>query len=238
MPSRSTERINFGKIKEIIAPPNLIELQTNSYKEFLQADVAPVQAQEPGPAGRVHRGLSHRKLRRQMRPRFPQLRNRRAQARLAGMPARRPDLRRAALRHLPAQGGKEHQGRKGVHGRTAADDPAGHVRHQRRRARHRQPAAPFARPGLRGNPASQRQEAPVLPHHPRPRFLVRGPVRHQRFALRLSRPQETPPQISDHHVLPRPRLRLGRGHPQAVLRHRGPDASRRPRSSTTSRTRC
>ncbi len=40
MPSRATERINFGKIKEIIAPPNLIELQTLSYKEFLQAEVA------------------------------------------------------------------------------------------------------------------------------------------------------------------------------------------------------
>jgi len=39
MPSRVTERINFGKIKEIIAPPNLIELQTNSYKEFLQAEI-------------------------------------------------------------------------------------------------------------------------------------------------------------------------------------------------------
>jgi DNA-directed RNA polymerase subunit beta len=38
MPSRATERINFGKIKEIIAPPNLIELQTTSYKEFLQAE--------------------------------------------------------------------------------------------------------------------------------------------------------------------------------------------------------
>src|SRR4029079_15130178 len=40
MPSRAIERINFGKIKEIIAPPNLIELQTNSYREFLQAEVA------------------------------------------------------------------------------------------------------------------------------------------------------------------------------------------------------
>ena len=39
MPSRVTERINFGKIKEIIAPPNLIELQTSSYKEFLQAEL-------------------------------------------------------------------------------------------------------------------------------------------------------------------------------------------------------
>jgi DNA-directed RNA polymerase subunit beta len=39
MPSRTTERINFGKIKEIVVPPNMIELQTDSYKEFLQADV-------------------------------------------------------------------------------------------------------------------------------------------------------------------------------------------------------
>ena len=38
MPLRATERINFGKIKEIIAPPNLIELQTNSYVDFLQLD--------------------------------------------------------------------------------------------------------------------------------------------------------------------------------------------------------
>jgi len=41
MPSRVTERINFGKIKEIVVPPNMIELQTNSYKEFLQADLPP-----------------------------------------------------------------------------------------------------------------------------------------------------------------------------------------------------
>src|SRR5881409_2809555 len=40
MPSRHTERINFGKIKEIIAPPNLIEIQVNSYREFLQAEIA------------------------------------------------------------------------------------------------------------------------------------------------------------------------------------------------------
>ncbi|MCI0745340.1 MAG: DNA-directed RNA polymerase subunit beta [Verrucomicrobia subdivision 3 bacterium] len=40
MPSRATDRINFGKIKEVISPPNLIELQTNSYAEFLQLDIA------------------------------------------------------------------------------------------------------------------------------------------------------------------------------------------------------
>ncbi len=30
------ERISFGKIKEVIEPPNLIEIQTKSYEEFLQ----------------------------------------------------------------------------------------------------------------------------------------------------------------------------------------------------------
>ncbi len=46
MPSRITERINFGKIKEIVVPPNMIELQTNSYKEFLQADAPPKRRQK------------------------------------------------------------------------------------------------------------------------------------------------------------------------------------------------
>jgi DNA-directed RNA polymerase subunit beta len=48
MPTRVTERINFGKIKEIIAPPNLIELQTNSYKDFLQAEVSPSRRKNLG----------------------------------------------------------------------------------------------------------------------------------------------------------------------------------------------
>src|SRR5262245_52066447 len=38
MAARTTERIDFGKIKEIIAPPNLIELQVNSFVEFLQLE--------------------------------------------------------------------------------------------------------------------------------------------------------------------------------------------------------
>jgi DNA-directed RNA polymerase subunit beta len=48
MPSRAPERINFGKIKEVIAPPNLIELQTTSYSEFLQNDVAPTRRKNIG----------------------------------------------------------------------------------------------------------------------------------------------------------------------------------------------
>jgi DNA-directed RNA polymerase subunit beta len=48
MPSRANERINFGRIKEIIAPPNLIELQTSSYVEFLQLDTAPTKRKNTG----------------------------------------------------------------------------------------------------------------------------------------------------------------------------------------------
>ena len=38
MPSRLTERVHFGKIKEVLAPPNLIELQTNYQSERADAD--------------------------------------------------------------------------------------------------------------------------------------------------------------------------------------------------------
>ena len=36
----NSERINFGKLREVIQPPNLIELQISSYLEFFQKDVA------------------------------------------------------------------------------------------------------------------------------------------------------------------------------------------------------
>ena len=48
MPSKAKERVNFGKIKEIIAPPNLIEVQVNSYHEFLQAEVSPEKRENIG----------------------------------------------------------------------------------------------------------------------------------------------------------------------------------------------
>ncbi|MBM3902158.1 MAG: DNA-directed RNA polymerase subunit beta [Verrucomicrobia bacterium] len=39
MPNKVSERINFGKINEVLTPPNLIEIQLDSYKEFLQAEI-------------------------------------------------------------------------------------------------------------------------------------------------------------------------------------------------------
>ncbi len=43
-----SERQNFGKIKEGAEPPNLIELQTDSYKEFLQEGVSLSKRKEMG----------------------------------------------------------------------------------------------------------------------------------------------------------------------------------------------
>src|SRR5437764_810887 len=39
MSEKNSERIHFGTIKEAIEPPNLIEVQLNSYVDFLQKDV-------------------------------------------------------------------------------------------------------------------------------------------------------------------------------------------------------
>ncbi len=43
-----SQRINFGKIKEAAEPPNLIEVQLNSYVEFLQKDVPPSKRKDTG----------------------------------------------------------------------------------------------------------------------------------------------------------------------------------------------
>ena len=43
-----SNRINFGKIKEVVPPPDLIGLQLASYREFLQADISPSQRKKIG----------------------------------------------------------------------------------------------------------------------------------------------------------------------------------------------
>src|SRR5882762_1182815 len=48
MPERNSERIHFGTIKEAIEPPNLIEVQLNSYLDFLQKDVAAAKRKNQG----------------------------------------------------------------------------------------------------------------------------------------------------------------------------------------------
>jgi len=43
-----SKRLYFGKIKEVIKPPNLIEIQLKSYDEFLQQDVAATKRESNG----------------------------------------------------------------------------------------------------------------------------------------------------------------------------------------------
>jgi DNA-directed RNA polymerase subunit beta len=43
-----SERIHFGKLTEVIQPPNLIELQVNSYNEFFQKDVLASKRRDVG----------------------------------------------------------------------------------------------------------------------------------------------------------------------------------------------
>jgi len=43
-----SERINFGKLKEAAEPPNLIEVQLNSYVDFLQESITPGKRKETG----------------------------------------------------------------------------------------------------------------------------------------------------------------------------------------------
>ena len=42
------ERKTFGKLKAVIQPPNLIDIQTKSYRDFLQSDVAPGKRDKKG----------------------------------------------------------------------------------------------------------------------------------------------------------------------------------------------
>src|ERR1700722_9679698 len=48
MSERNSERIHFGTIKEAIEPPNLIEVQVNSYIEFLQREIIPSKRKTQG----------------------------------------------------------------------------------------------------------------------------------------------------------------------------------------------
>jgi len=48
MPNKVNSRLNFGNIKEIITPPNLIEIQVDSYHEFLQAEISPEKRESVG----------------------------------------------------------------------------------------------------------------------------------------------------------------------------------------------
>ena len=43
-----TKRVNFGKLKEVITPPNLIQNQLDSFRDFMQRDIPPTHRKNEG----------------------------------------------------------------------------------------------------------------------------------------------------------------------------------------------
>ena len=121
-----------------------------------------------GPAGAVRRDQPDQGLHRQGdgAP-VPGLRVRGAQVLRARVPDPGPDLQPAALRQgrAPDQGDGRDPAPARLHGRLPVDDRPGHVHHQRRRARRRQPARPLAGRLLRQGRGPQLGPRPV--HAPR-----------------------------------------------------------------------
>jgi DNA-directed RNA polymerase subunit beta len=81
-------RVSYGKLTDVIEAPDLIEIQTNSYKDFLQLGVPADQAQAGRPAGGLQGSLPDRELRREDRPGLHQVRHHRTQDEPGGVPPR------------------------------------------------------------------------------------------------------------------------------------------------------
>ena len=130
--------------------PNLIELQLDSFAWFV----------EKGLARAVRRDQPDQGLHRQGHGApVPRLRVRRAQVLRGGVPDQGPDVQQAAVRQrrAPDQGDRRDPAPARLHGRLPVDDRPGHVRHQRRRARRRQPARPLAGRLLQRDRGSRRR---------------------------------------------------------------------------------
>ena len=226
------ERKRYSRIPEVLPIPDLIELQRDSFHWFIEHglrelldEISPIQ-DFTGKVMELH---------------FKALRVRRAQVLRARVPHPRPDLLQAALRGRRAahQGDRRDPGAARLHGRLPDHDRAGHVHHQRRRARRGQPAGALAGrllhrrrgPGHRP-PALQRQG------HPQPRRLAGVRDRRPQPAVRQGRPQA---QARGHQAAARRRLRVQRrdGRPVLARGHRRgrPTSPRRSRRTAPTRAR-
>ena len=111
-----SERTYFGSIKEAIEPPNLIEVQANSYVDFLQKDVPYSKRKSQGLQAVFKEVFPIESYDEKAVLDFRSLRYRRAKADAARSAAGRTDLQRAVARYIPIARRERHQGREGVHG--------------------------------------------------------------------------------------------------------------------------
>ena len=142
VPLHHRERYSFANLDEVLALPDLIAIQRESFDWFLA----------PGPGGDVPRHQPDQGLHRDAPARAGVRPRRRRPAPAAevhggGVQGEGHDLLRADLRAGPLheRHHRRDQGADGLHGGLPDDDRQGHVRHQRHRAGRRVAARPLAR---------------------------------------------------------------------------------------------
>ena len=159
-----SERIYFGSIKEGIEPPNLIEVQLNSYVDFLQKDV-PFSKRKNLGLQAVFRRSSRSRATMKRQCSISVLRNRRAEDDRAGGLREGLTLRRAAVCHFQLREGKATKEEKVYMGEIPLMTPQGtFVINGAERVivsqLHRSPGIAFEAT------RTQRQGSLQLPHHP------------------------------------------------------------------------
>jgi DNA-directed RNA polymerase subunit beta len=133
------ERVNFGRLPETVEMPNLIEVQLDSYRSFLQEDVAPKNRKNYGLQAvfrevfpiesydeKIKLDFSHYEL---------------GTAKQGPIECLREGVTFAAPLYVTFALHNDRGAR--LYGRTPADDSPGNVHRERCRAGHRQPTASF-----------------------------------------------------------------------------------------------
>ena len=163
--------------------PHLLDIQTARSRRCCQPDDVHGDRAGRRPRARLPGPVPDHGREREVLARVRGLRAGRAEVRGRGVHRARHDLRGAAqgdaaARHL--RGGQRRRSglkntiEKEVYlGELPHHDAARHLRHQRRRARHGQPAPPLAGRGVRGGHPPQRAAAVLGADHPVPRLVGR-----------------------------------------------------------------
>ncbi len=162
-------RMSFSSIDEVMDMPDLIEVQKKSYQQFLEvgfrevlADISPI---------RDYTNTLSLELVDYTIEKTPKY---------SVADCKERDVTYAAPLKVKVQLINRQTGEVKEQEVFMGDFPfmtdERHLCDQRRRAGHCQPAPSFPRSGLRGDSACQRQDAPLVPHHSRSRFVVRGAV--------------------------------------------------------------
>ncbi len=124
-----SKRLYFGNIKEVIEPPNLIEIQLQSYFDFLQQDTPAAARKNIGLQGVLKEIFPIKSYDENIELDFVSYDI--EQPKMSDYEAIRAggNLQRRPSGHLQAQIRQRVQGRNGLYGRTPHDDQPRHLCH-------------------------------------------------------------------------------------------------------------